>query len=107
MEARKDAMREAEARVAALATYGALSTPTGAIDLAWEMATGVLGSELVLLWQEKGGPVVSPPTRRGFGTRLIETAFAAEVGGKASIDFKPGGLEYRIVAPASGLGSAA
>ena len=87
--------------------YGALSTPAGVIELAWEMASGVGGSELVLLWQEKGGPAVSPPTRRGFGTRLIETAFAAEVGGKASIDFKPGGLEYRLVAPAAGLGFAA
>ena len=51
------------------AKYGALSTPTGRIDLQWvHEADG----RLILRWTEMGGPAVQPPTRRGFGRRVVE-----------------------------------
>jgi two-component sensor histidine kinase len=47
---------------------------------------------LTLHWVERGGPPVEPPTRRGFGSRLIEQSLAADAGGKATIDYKPAGV---------------
>jgi PAS domain S-box-containing protein len=55
--------------------YGALSVPTGSILLKWSLRTQD-GSRLLLTWRERGGPVVSRPTRAGFGTRLIQQGLA-------------------------------
>ncbi|MET3898584.1 two-component sensor histidine kinase [Devosia sp. UYZn731] len=79
--------------------YGALSTPGGRVDLTWMTNQG----ELVIEWREIGGPPVNTPSRRGFGTHLIEGALAAQVGGRAMLDYKPGGMEYRLVAPIGSL----
>jgi two-component sensor histidine kinase len=49
-------------------------------------------------WRESGGPPVSPPTRRGFGTRMIE-GLARDLDGTADLEFNPGGLVCRIRAP--------
>lgn len=43
-------------------------------------------------WREQGGPQVTEPTRRGFGSRLIESAMAAEPGGRVDMAFNPEGL---------------
>ncbi|HEX8222818.1 MAG TPA: PAS domain S-box protein [Allosphingosinicella sp.] len=74
--------------------YGALSAPGGRIAVAW---TGEAG-RLALSWRESGGPRVEPPRRRGFGTRMIERALAAESGGSARLDFHPEGLVCEIEA---------
>lgn len=49
--------------------YGALSTERGHVELSWFIRPG--GSTLFMLWAEKGGPAVTPPTHRGIGTRLL------------------------------------
>ena len=54
--------------------YGALSTETGAVAVRWSTSDG----RFRLRWGERGGPPVAPPTRRGFGSRLIERGLAAE-----------------------------
>ena len=59
--------------------YGALSTPTGRIEVRW-WTTVSEKRELELRWQETGGPVVSPPTRRGFGTELISKSLRSHQG---------------------------
>jgi two-component sensor histidine kinase len=66
------------------AKYGALSAAGGRVRVAWR--TGAAG-RLQLDWQETGGQPVSPPRRRGFGSRLIEEALAAEVFGEVRLDF--------------------
>lgn len=76
--------------------YGALSVPGGRVSLHWEEEALPTGSRLDLLWEERGGPPVVPPVRRGFGTRLIERQLAMEFGGSASLDFRPGGLVCHI-----------
>lgn len=76
--------------------YGALSVPGGRVRLHWTEETLPTGSRLDLAWEERGGPPVAPPVRRGFGTRLIERQLAMEFGGSASLDFRPGGLVCRI-----------
>ncbi len=43
-------------------------------------------------WQESGGPTVTVPARRGFGTRLIQHTIAHEFGGEAAFDYRPEGL---------------
>jgi hypothetical protein len=52
------------------------------------------------LWEESGGPPISgPPQQRGFGTRLLESGLAAQIGGRVSIDFAATGLRCRIRVP--------
>jgi PAS domain S-box-containing protein len=71
------------------AKYGALSVAGGQVRVAWR--PGAPG-RLQLDWQECGGPPVSPPRRRGFGSRLIEETLAAEVYGEVRLDFLAQGV---------------
>jgi PAS domain S-box-containing protein len=78
--------------------YGALSNEAGTIDLTWRVSRAT-PPVLDLEWRETGGPPVAAPTRKGFGTRLIERSLAAETGGEASLAYDPAGLVCRIRAP--------
>lgn len=69
--------------------YGALSEPSGGVDLEWTIRSG---DRLSLRWAERGGPPVVPPVRRGFGSRMIEQALAAEFDATVQLDFRPEGL---------------
>lgn len=75
--------------------YGALSNGAGRVDVAWREAEG----EILLVWRESGGPTVTAPSRRGFGTRLIERAAPLELRGQGRIDYDPAGLVYRLEFP--------
>lgn len=75
--------------------YGSLSNETGFVDLTWAREDTSDRPSLALIWKESGGPAVTPPTRKGFGTRMIERALQAE-GGDAELAFKPDGLRCRI-----------
>ncbi|CAN7249716.1 PAS domain-containing protein [Phenylobacterium sp. LjRoot219] len=75
------------------AKYGALSTPAGCVMVAWSVVDTDL-PRLELVWRETGGPTVQPPTRRGFGSRLIERSLGAD--GASVLDFDPAGLVCRI-----------
>jgi two-component sensor histidine kinase len=59
----------------------------------------VSADALRLHWVESGGPAVSPPTRRGFGSRLIERGLRHEIGGRVALLFAPSGLTCTIEAP--------
>lgn len=82
--------------------YGALSVPDGRVDVTWSEAQGPDGRVLSFSWRESGGPHVSPPTRRGFGSRLIESTLASDFGNSV-IDYAPGGLVCSFVAPLDDL----
>ncbi len=75
--------------------YGALSNDSGRVHIAWR----ILGDEFELEWREEGGPTVTPPDRRGFGSRLIESGLARGLGGRTSLDFNPTGVCWRVQAP--------
>jgi two-component sensor histidine kinase len=75
--------------------YGALSNQDGVIDIEWSLLEGTLQ----LRWTETGGPPVVPPTRRGFGSRLIERGLRHEIGGKVTLEFPTSGLICTIEAP--------
>nr|WP_279306677.1 HWE histidine kinase domain-containing protein [Microvirga solisilvae] len=76
--------------------YGALSTSQGRILIAWRQADN---TDLVIQWQEQGGPSVGKPERQGFGTRLIDRSIAHELGGSVDMNYAPSGVECRIRIP--------
>jgi PAS domain S-box-containing protein len=76
--------------------YGALASEGGRIALSWDFAETVEGRRLKITWRESGGPPVVPPSRKGFGTRLIERGLAAEIGGAVSLSFHPDGVVCEI-----------
>ncbi|MGC1303039.1 MAG: HWE histidine kinase domain-containing protein [Caulobacteraceae bacterium] len=80
--------------------YGAWSADTGRIEVTWtRYAPDEGGDRLHLEWREREGPPVTPPARRGFGSRLIERGLAAEMGGEVEMLFQPDGLACIIDAP--------
>jgi two-component sensor histidine kinase len=81
--------------------YGALLNATGVVRITWTITGAAANRRLMLCWEEAGGPVVDPPTRRGFGSRLIERSFAMELGGQARLEFPPEGVRCTIDAPVS------
>lgn len=86
------------------AKYGALSNAHGAIDLRWHVVHLGEQPRFCLTWTEQGGPpILSQPTRRGFGSRLIERSFAAEVGGEVRLTYAPTGLVCRLEAPLASM----
>lgn len=77
--------------------YGALSLPGGHIDVRWTVAPAPDGRRsFSFLWQERGGPPVTPPTRNGFGTRMIQRLMGKHMRGQAITTYPPSGVEFRI-----------
>ena len=77
--------------------YGALSNDSGTVDVRWTAATEPGGQiDLKVEWIEAGGPPVTAPTRRGFGTRLIERGLSAELRSNVTLDYRPTGLHCTI-----------
>jgi two-component sensor histidine kinase len=74
------------------AKYGALSNDTGTVTLDWEVIEEDAKRKLRLIWTEAGGPPVSAPVQRGFGSRLIERSARDQLGGEATVDFLPRGV---------------
>ncbi|GAB6842934.1 PAS domain S-box-containing protein [Methylorubrum rhodinum] len=81
------------------AKYGALSNDSGSVDLRWHVVHEGGAPRFCLTWSEQGGPpILAQPSRRGFGSRLIERSFAAEVGGGVKLTYAPTGLTCRLEA---------
>jgi len=77
--------------------YGALSVAGGRVAIRWHREEMPSGSRLLhLRWQESGGPLVVPPEKRGFGSRLVERALSYDLGGTAHIAFEPTGIVCTI-----------
>lgn len=68
--------------------YGALSNEEGRVELDWRRA----GNRLYLSWRETGGPEVQGPSRRGFGSRLLEQGLAGELKGTVRLEYPPEGV---------------
>jgi PAS domain S-box-containing protein len=79
--------------------YGALSGAAGHVRVTWTISGPAADRRLMLRWEETGGPPVQPPTRRGFGTRLIERSLATELGGRLTLEFNPEGLRCVVDVP--------
>lgn len=74
--------------------YGALSNEVGVVLLEWTHAAGMLD----FTWREQGGPTVSTPQRRGFGSTLIENSMTAD-GARISAEFAPAGVRWNLALP--------
>ncbi|BBO11959.1 two-component sensor histidine kinase [Bradyrhizobium ottawaense] len=81
--------------------YGALSQPSGHVEISWRLDEGTQPAELVFKWRECGGPQVKPPLRKGFGTELLERTLAFEFKGQTTLAFDPAGLQCTIAIPPS------
>jgi PAS domain S-box-containing protein len=79
--------------------YGALSTRSGRASVGWSISGDPGEPHLNITWTESGGPLVKPPTRKGFGSRLIERGLAGELGGEAKIHYRETGVICSIRAP--------
>ncbi|MBT9370737.1 PAS domain-containing protein [Rhizobium sp. CSW-27] len=77
--------------------YGALSVENGRVEVSWR---GNGHGPFELHWHEQGGPPVTKPSRRGFGTTLMERVVPHDFGGSAELTYAPEGLSYRIISPA-------
>ncbi|KQT87920.1 HWE histidine kinase domain-containing protein [Aurantimonas sp. Leaf443] len=80
------------------AKYGGLSDTRGSVHVTWRIDEDEC---CVIDWREEGGPPVAPPTRRGFGSTIIERSIPHDLGGEARLDFKLSGLTARFVLPPS------
>jgi len=78
------------------AKYGALSNESGTVTLDREVLEESDGRKLRMIWTEAGGPHVSAPVQRGFGSRLIERSARDQLGGEATVDFLPRGVVYTV-----------
>jgi PAS domain S-box-containing protein len=79
--------------------YGSLSDPHGQVNISWQFCEEA--SKLKLIWQEKGGPKVTPPERSGFGRAMIENVVGQALEGDVSLSFPPKGVRCVIVIPSA------
>src|SRR5207237_6824672 len=77
------------------AKYGALSSMSGRVHLAWELNPG----QLVLKWTETGGPATQAPSSPGFGTRIITASIEGQLAGQTVFDWRPQGLQCVLSVP--------
>lgn len=82
------------------AKYGALSCPTGMVQVGWTLDSGTVR----LVWRESGGPPVTSPGRQGIGTELLFLGIENQAGGQVRLDWDTGGLVCRLDLPVLGKG---
>lgn len=85
------------------AKYGALSIETGKIHIYWDIINKDEDAIFEFNWVESEGPKVEQPTRRGFGSRMIEQALAGYFNGSAELSYKPEGLSFVLKSASKGL----
>jgi two-component sensor histidine kinase/DNA-binding response OmpR family regulator len=76
--------------------FGALSTPAGSVEVTWTVNEDK--QRLCLTWTERGGPPVQPPTRRSFGTRMMES-LGQQLNGEVQLSYEPSGFVYSLDVP--------
>jgi two-component sensor histidine kinase len=82
------------------AKYGALSVPSGRIEVQWRPVRAENGGPCLRIeWIEQGGPNVVVPEQHGFGTKLIKGSIAAELAGETRLIFQPQGIRCEITIP--------
>jgi PAS domain S-box-containing protein len=87
--------------------YGALGAEKGVVEVDWMVDASTDDHRLVLTWKETGGPPVSQPTRRGFGTMLVEKLLGRSLGAEVALEYRPEGFLCRIALRLGGAGHVA
>jgi PAS domain S-box-containing protein len=83
------------------AKYGSLSVANGHLDISWRYDDIKKPTSVFVSWTESGGPEVSPPTRAGFGTRMIQLGPTTELWAKCDLAFDPKGVQFTLDIPLS------
>ena len=81
------------------AKYGALSVYGGKVDVRWRVIIDAARRTLEFDWIESGGPEVSPPTRQGFGSRLLDFVLPGQIQARSRIDYLPAGVHVHCTLP--------
>lgn len=82
--------------------FGALSGASGTVELAWSVEADERGPKFLrLVWTESGGSTVSPPSRQGFGHRVVERVVARALDGDVDLTYAPTGLQWSLRIPTS------
>ena len=81
--------------------YGALSVAEGRVAVHWQLASTRGRPRFRMTWCETGGPMVTEPTRRGFGRQLIQRTTAQALAGKVTHEFPPDGVRWTLDIPAA------
>ena len=79
--------------------YGALSVQSGLVEIIWNVRGDSEKARLQLTWTESGGPPVETPTRKGFGSRLLQKVLAMELAGDVRVLYERSGVVCVIDAP--------
>jgi len=81
--------------------YGALGSCEGEVHISWSTLKSASGERLVMRWEERGGPIVTTPARKGFGSRLIQEGLARELNGEVRLIYEPFGVVCTVDVPLS------
>lgn len=81
------------------AKYGALTNGSGYVAVDWTVDPETTPKRVSLVWAEHDGPAVAPPTRQGFGTRLLQRILTAQMSAEVGIDYEPQGLRVSVSFP--------
>jgi PAS domain S-box-containing protein len=77
--------------------YGALSTKTGSVEVCWRIDCGMF----TMSWTERGGPPVTVPTQRGFGSTVVSLMAKRSVQGEVNLDYAPSGVTWTLTCPSA------
>jgi PAS domain S-box-containing protein len=77
--------------------YGALSSETGSVEVCWRND----GDAFAMNWTERGGPPVSPPKQRGFGSTVVSLMAERSVDGEVRLDYAPSGVTWTLTCPSA------
>jgi two-component sensor histidine kinase len=81
------------------AKYGALSVYGGKVEVRWTVIIKATRRTLEFAWTESGGPTVAPPSRQGFGSRLLDFVLPGQIQAKSRIDYRPEGIRLQCALP--------
>jgi two-component sensor histidine kinase len=76
--------------------YGALANATGRVHITWSILPSNGSDLFTFRWREQGGPLVSPPTQKGFGSAVLEQVMAEHFDVPPRMDFLTTGMSYEL-----------
>lgn len=83
--------------------HGALSVPDGVVSIRWELVSGAREPTFRLLWVERNGPVVTAPTRQGFGTVVLQRMAGQAMHGKVDHRYEANGVSWTLEVPVGAI----
>jgi len=79
--------------------YGALSSDSGRVDIAWQQVPGTASDRLLMNWNEFDGPSVVAPQRKGFGSTVTGEVVRMSLGAQITTDFASTGFSWQLDCP--------